>query len=500
MRLLRIGPTLACLAVVTACTLGCFSAGLGESCDRAADCESELQCFGGICTHACQAHFDCGEGYLCNGGKCERVESSAGDACARELDCGPGQACRPDAIDNDDDGYLAASCQLESPGAGTAVACVSDADCRGGTCAIGHCTQLCRLDEDCPLDLACKEIPRATARGAARLLGCIQGEGVLKAKIAADFPYQDVDIAVPAHARSMAIVSTVDTNQLVGLARLTAPTGEILYATPFSPQEYLDNPIRYEPGEQVSTALIPNTAAVELEFGIYRAEVGSFLPQGGVGTAVPTIEVLYKLDAGRVLDLHFHFLNLDEHPCETMIGGTLTATTAQTLEGFQTAFLGRIATIFDTAGIEIGALTYEDVLDRPDLDGLVQSDLGSIASIADGRAGLHIFFVRSIDPVGIQALATGIPGAPRTAHTAASAITLGLDTLCYRSWTSVARLATHAMAHQMGLFNSISPEGVGDPIADTDEGTDNLMYFGEFGGTTISAEQASVLGQWPGLR
>jgi len=493
---------LAWIVALAAGPLGCSAGDVGDACSRSSDCKSHLQCFAGVCALECRTPFDCGDGYLCSpGGECLLVESAVGDPCARELECGPGQACVPDSSDVDGDGLLAASCQLEVPGAGTGTTCDSSAECRGGICALGRCTQLCLENDDCPLQLACVDVPRALASGDAILHACTQAEGVLRTSIDVDLPYQGIEIPVPSHARSFTIVSRVETNQLVGVAHLGDPSGLTLYATPFSPQEYLDNPVRYQPSPLVSAMMVPNSPEVKLAVGIYRAEVGSFLPAGGVGTAVPDIEVLYKLDDEKRLDLHFYFLNLEDHPCTSVNGVDLDADAAAGLPEFQD-YVDALWEIFAAAGIKRGDATYEDVLDRPDLDGLIGDgpDLGSLARLADGRPGLHIFIVRSIDPVGIQALHTGIPGAPRTGDTAASAIAVGADSLCYRSWNQMARRTAHAMAQQMGLFDSIAPDGAPDPIADSGSTSTNLMYFSEFGGTLLTPGQIAIIGKWAGLR
>jgi len=498
----RFAHSLTWLVALAAGLGGCSAGDVGDACTRSSDCKSHLQCFAGACALECETPFDCGDGYLCSDrGECVLVESAVDDPCARELECGPGQACVPDAADLDGDGVLAASCQLEVPGAGTGTACASNAECRGGVCALGQCTQLCLEDADCPLSLACVDLPRALASGDAILHGCSQAEGVLRTSIDVDLAYQEIEIPVPSHARSFTVIAQVETTQLVGLARLTDPQGRALYATPFSPQEYLDNPIRYQPGDLVSAMMVPNTPSVGLEVGIYRAEVGSFLPAGGVGTAVPRIEVLYKLDDEKRLDLHFYFLNLEDHPCTSINGVDLDANAAAGLPEFQD-YVDALWNVFGQAGMTRGDATYEDILDRPDLDGLIGEggDLGNLARLADGRPGLHIFLVRSIDPVGIQALHSGIPGAPRTGDTAASAIAIGADTLCYRTWSQMARRTAHAMAQQMGLFDSIGPDGTPDPIADSGAGSTNLMYFSEFGGTLLSPGQIEVLGKWAGLR
>ena len=486
------------LAALALSFQGCSGGDLGDSCTGAEDCDSELHCFQGVCTHECETPFDCGDGYLCTSrGECLTVESEIGDSCDRELACGPGQACLLDSLDADSDGLIEATCQVEIPGAGTGTPCETDQECRVGICALGRCTQLCLVDTDCPLELACVQIPRSLAQGDASYLGCTQGEGVLRMPIPVDLPFQEVEIPVPSHARSFTLVMQVETGQHVGMARLTGPDDAVLYATPFSPQEYLDNPIRYQPGERISAAMIPNSPSVALGLGIYRAEIGSFLAAGGVGTAVPRVEVLYKLDDAMNLDLHFYFLNLEDHPCES----GLDAEAAMAMPAFQD-YVEQLSSIFADAGITTGEITYEDILDRPDLDGLAtdDADLGSLASLADERPGLHVFFVRSLDPVGIQALATGVPGPPLVGNTPASAVAVGVDTLCYRSWSDLARRSAHAMAQHMGLFDSIAPDGTPDPIPDSGVGGENLMYFSEFGGIELTEGQASVLAKWAGLR
>src|SRR5690606_23090263 len=121
-------------------------------------------------------------------------------------------------------------------------------------------------------------------------------------------------------------------------------------------------------------------------------------------------------------------------------------------------------------------------------------------SLSSAESGVTVFVVRSIAPVGVQALSGGTPGPPRTPGTRASGIVLSADTLCYRSWGDLARTAAHTLARQMGLYPNRSPDGVPDPIGDSDDSADNLMYFGEFGGVQLSEGQRRVLGRYPGLR
>jgi hypothetical protein len=487
------GGTLAALVLACSCSGG---AAVGDSCVTSDDCRSDLQCFAQICTQRCELHFDCGEGYLCSDGECEAVDSQIGDSCDRELDCGPGQACQLDS----GGGELIASCREDGPGRGTGGECDADEDCRNGTCAIGRCTQLCRSAVDCPLDQACVEIPRLLSSSAPLYRGCLPDTGVLGMDVRTSFPYEALRIPMPSHARSFAVIMSVDQPQIVGAAKLRTPGGEVLYATPFSPEEFRQNPIRYQPRLWVSTLMVPNTPSVDLETGAYDLEVGSFLAAGGVGTAIPKVRVLYQVEEASTFDLNFYFLNLQDHPCAAALGDTLSATTARNDGGFQDSYLPALATIFDQAGLSIGEVRYRDLPTRPDLDALDRSRLGDLLRLGEENTGLNVFFVRSISPVGIQGLAGGQPGPPRTQASRASGVAISVDTICYRDYADLARVTAHTLGQHMGLFNNRAPDGTEDPIPDSTTSDENLMFFGEFGGTTLSAGQQDILRRYPGLQ
>ena len=87
---------------------------------------------------------------------------------------------------------------------------------------------------------------------------------------------------------------------------------------------------------------------------------------------------------------------------------------------------------------------------------------------------------------------------------------IGLDTLCYRSWTELARITTRELARYMGLYPNIEEEFVlpdltkpeirRDPIVDSDDSSTNLMYNSELGGSELSDGQRFVLTRSPVLR
>lgn len=475
-------------------------ASVGEPCNDSAMCESHLQCLAGVCTPRCRAHADCGDGYLCEAGECSQVVSDIGDPCQRELDCGPGQTCSLDTMDLDDDGMLAATCQGDQIGAPTGATCVTEGDCRNGTCSLGRCTEVCAADGDCPAGLACVLMPRLLGNDAPMFSGCLQRRGTLELDIPVGQPYQEIRIPVPGNARSFAMVSRIpDPAQLVGAAKVREPDGRIIYETPHDLGQFYANLLRYAPAAEISTLLVPNTPAIQIQPGAYTVEVGSFTKAGANGSAVPEVKVVYKLDDAVGLSLNFYFLDLQDHPCPAASG--LDAATAEESSLFQNVYLrSGIEEILGAAGINLEQVTYMDVPDKQQFDGLDAAALPRLLRTSSTASGINIFFVRSIHPAGIQALVGGSPGSPITAGTATSGIAVSADTLCYREWGDLARLTAHEIGRYMGLFRNREPDGAPDPIQDSDETAANLMFFSEFGGTTLSPGQRSVLRRWPGLQ
>ena len=165
-----------------------------------------------------------------------------------------------------------------------------------------------------------------------------------------------------------------------------------------------------------------------------------------------------KMDAAVFLDLHFHFLDLDDHPCAQAFGGArLDAAAAPTAAFFQNDFLGELRTVFAGGGLALGTSTFDDVENHPDLDGLDVEHAGSLLALGSYDSGINVFFVRTLSPVGLQAFGPN-PGPAGIAGTTQSGIIIGIDTLCYRSWTQLARLTAHEIARYMGLYHNVELE------------------------------------------
>jgi hypothetical protein len=502
------------LVVLAVTLLGCPGGDgvIGDTCSSNGACHSELQCFASVCVPRCERAPECGDGYRCDDqGLCQAATGKPGDACTSEVDCSAGLSCQVEGSETTSDGYLFASCIAENAGRPAGAECASDGECRNGTCDLGHCADLCTSTQDCAVGSSCTGIPRVKSSG---LLyrGCLPSTGSLSWSIPVQGTNDVVMLPIPENARGVSVLFTVeDQSQKVGATQLTAPSGLTLIEA--SNDYYGNELVRHRPEFGQSVLALPSTPTTPLEPGVYTVRVRSLRP--GLddmpfnGTATPTMTAVVKLDPSVILDLHFHFLNLDDHPCAQQFGGKLDAEVAQTAEFFQTTFVTQLRTIFAQGGIALGSMTYEDLRDHPDLDGLDIANTTSLAALGTHTTGIDVFFVRTLSPVGLQAIGPN-PGPAGLAGTRQSGIVIGVDTLCYRSWTTLARILSHELALYMGLYNNVEVDldrpdvnhhdWIPDTSDDPDQAPTNLMFNSELGGTDISEGQRYILSRSPVLR
>ena len=498
-------------AAVIAALAGCGggSAGLGESCVDHDDCQSAFQCVNDVCVHRCQRSPECGDGHECDGdGICRLSEGKPGDACESEIDCGPGLSCQIDGSDVDEENRLLASCTATTTGRPSGSACFVDSDCRNGTCALGHCVDLCSQTRDCALGNSCMAVPRVEAFGSA-FGGCLPSSGNIAWTIPVVAPTPAFLLPVPSEASYASVVFEVDDEQqLVGATRVIAPSGDLLYSecegcsADVQEAHHYANPVRHSPEAALSVLAMPSNPAIDLETGVYYVQASSFRPNGSPGTAIPKITALVRIGSGGSLDLHLHFLDLSDHPCqEAFNNAPLNAQSAANEAFFKDDFLARLRGIFTRGGISFGSITYEDITDYPELDGLDVANASKLLELGKHAKGINVFFVRTLSPVGLQAFGPS-PGPAGLADTAKSGIVIGVDTLCYRSWSELARLTAHEIARYMGLHRNVEVDArYRDPIADSDDSTENLMFFSELStGEDLSTGQLDILTRSPVLR
>jgi hypothetical protein len=487
---------------------------IGDHCSDRGDCTNALQCVDSTCVPKCQRAPDCGDGYSCDAdGTCRAATGQLGDACSSEVDCAAGLACEIDGTATDMHGHLAASCVMENAGRPAGDLCVHDGDCRNGTCALGHCIDLCADTRDCGAGTACALIPRVEASGA-MFAGCLQSHGALRFSLPVHGPTDFVALPIPGPfgsfstevARAVAVTFAVsDPTQAVGATHVTAPDGTaVVTDQKFGDPVHYADPVRHQLLLGQSVLAMPSSPDTPLLPGVYEISVASQTVNGTPGSATPSVTAVLKLDSSVILDLHFYFLNFDEHPCLDAFGGQLDAATASTKSFFQSDYLGQLRTVFAHAGVALGTITYEDLRNHPDLDGLNAANASALFALGSHAVGINVFFVRTLSPVGLQALAP-TPGPAGLAGTPGSGIVIGADTLCYRSWPEVARLTAHELARYMGLYDNVEIDDSDaaprrDPIRDSDTSNANLMYYSELGGTDLSPGQRDILARSPVLR
>ena len=480
--------------------------GIGETCGSHDACDSTLQCSSGVCVPRCARAPDCGDGYACDAdGLCQLATGQPGDACTSESDCAPGLACSIDGAVGPN-GYLLASCTAQNQGKPTGALCEVDDECRNGTCALGHCVDLCAQTRDCAESTSCMDIPHVEYTGQP-FQGCLQSKGNIQWEIPNVVATPLVKLPVPSGAHSAQVVLSVDDRaQRVGLTTMTSPSGATLFLPPCPISEpgcnpeadFFKYPVRHTPLFGQSTIGLPSTPSVPIETGMYTMSVQSFRNNGLPGSAIPRITASVRIDSAVLLDLHFYFLNFDEHMCQSSFNNArFDAAAAQTETFFQDEFLGALRGIFAPGGIALGTITYEDLTEHPDLDGLDIADAGELLRLGEHASGINVFFVRTLSPVGLQAFGPN-PGPAGLAKTRQSGIIIGLDTLCYRSWTLLARLTAHELARYMGLHHNVelgatSQNNLRDNIPDSDDSDRNLMFYSEFGGVEISPGQRDIL-------
>ena len=427
------------LPAIAGCTGG--SGAIGEPCSYHRDCNGQLQCAAGVCANRCKRSPECGDGYICDlAGLCQVATGESGESCISETDCAPGLSCQID--DNDAIVPLVATCTAQNVGRPPGSTCETDGECRNGTCALGHCLDLCGDTRDCSIGSTCMEIPRVEDVST-KFAGCLPAHGTMTWSIPVSAPMANIVFPVPSAASSASLVFRVDDPaQYVGALNVTSPRGQTLYNRPCNvmgcnPEaEFYANPVRHLPELGQSVLAMPTTPSVPFEPGAYRIQVSSLRANGQLGSAIPQVTGVIRVDSALLLDLHFYFL---------------------------------------------------------DLDGLDIANAGALLELGSHATGINVFFVRTLSPVGLQAFGPN-PGPAGLANTARSGIAISADTLCYRSWDTLARLTAHEVARYMGLYHNVEIDSQWrDKIEDSDDSPNNLMFYSELGGTVLSPGQREIL-------
>lgn len=280
------------------------------------------------------------------------------------------------------------------------------------------------------------------------------------------------------------------------------------FMSPFP--EQFNSPNRVVSAGGASAALVPNASGVEVTPGAYQMVIRGGTPTGGgFGASEITpyvggveVQILYKtwssLDEGGTLPINLYFSG----------AGDVTAATAGDSLLFTRA-VERLAEIYQQMGVTLGEVNYYDVDSSyrtiTSIEG-PSNDLSNMFRLsADKPEGLNYFFVDRFEVQGmpggsIGGISGGVPGPPLHNGSPKSGVAVSVAA-AGNNPDILAHIMAHEGGHFLGLFHVIEFIGAEDPLEDTPNnqsgGSTNLMYPAVGGGTSLTADQTSVVHHHP---
>ena len=481
----------------------------------------------------------CGDSSECSTGYCLPDSKICSVKCTGTAKCPSGYVCGLEKVDKDKNGSYddaEADC-LPNKGTGkVASLCGKNADCASNHCYNGFCMEGCVAGTDCGTGQHCAQVNLLVGGGIPKYKGCLPKKGTGSMTLGTFTSAQYIQgLDIPPGAASFALSAKIPSQTEVPyISSLKNPSGTVVSEVKGS-CDYYSVPNRYAPDREVSTLLVPNSSAVKLSSGMWTYTLST--TNANIKTTVTLQLKMGEAQKGTV-NLNWIFLNM-ANTCLT--GPLLNAASAPTH-----AWLGKLRnnlrSILSTSGLTVGKETYKDLksasLDVIDVDG-TSNELGKLFATSAGTTGksINIFLVRSIKSQGtggiVLGIAGGIPGPPGFHGTVNSGVAMSMQTTCYEKY---GYNPAHTMAHELGHFLGLSHnlENVNNPgysnnqvvcpcpckanmtcfkesgpfgyqwcrgkdnIPDTDESTDNLMYYAAestemFKGNKLSKGQIRVV-------
>jgi hypothetical protein len=486
-----------------------------KPCESRADCRDEYQCFNGACTIACADDPECGTGFHCVSGQCEPYDGAKlGEPCANDMACASrlclggkcALSCSRDQVCgttetcslNPTVDAIKPACIARRSAGVPGAACTLDTQCDRGNCQLGVCVELCNTTQDCHgAGMTCANMVIPLDSTAPTFKGCLPRTGTLEVN------GDEGALPLPSNAQTFSIYSRLnnfDYTTLVGVVELTDPMSGLVYKQPSTPAEFFSLPVRYEPGTSTATMLVPNSPVVSLMPGVYNFVVSTSK------TRTKTTRVYIKLGDAPIttgkVSLNFYVTDLSGSSCKPS-GQTVTAANGAALLASE---INQIKSIFGQAGITITDVNFKsttaaNVVHRESM-GMQPSDLDDLLLAATSNQGTTVGFdvvlVRAIlnaqnQDVGILGIAGGIPSSP-VLGTPHSGSIVRIDTQCAGFF---AETAAHELGHTLGLFHNVEQSNDTDALPDTPSAgqaaQQNLMYWQENLGMTLTAQQAQVI-------
>jgi hypothetical protein len=484
----------------------------------------------------------CGSSNECATGYCLPTRHICSVKCTGTSDCPRAYACGLEKVDKDKNGKFdnaEADC-VPRKGSGKAGAtCSKDADCASNHCYYGFCMEGCTTDRACASDQTCRTVNLLVGGGIPTYKGCLPLEGTSSYPLGTfplTAPVMGFDVP-PGTASYTLTIQTAGLSDYVAISYVKDPKGNTVSEVKGS-CEYFGTPSRYVPDYQVSSVYVPNGSSVSVTPGIHSYAISG--SQGSSAQATMTLQLkLGEADKG-TLNLNWVFLNL----AGTCVPGpTLNASTAPGHTWFN-RMRNDLYAILKTANLKVGKQTFRD-LNNPALDTIDLSSntnqLNQLFATSKGTTGraINVYFVKGLQTSSMGGVVLGIagdiPGPPAIHGTGNSGVAMSMQAVCYEKYGyNPAHTLTHELGHFLGLFHNIEnvtnpgfsetqnkivcpcpcaknmkcqPDpykpwqswcrGL-DPLSDTQESTDNLMYYAAestqmFKGNKLSVGQVKVI-------
>ena len=493
------------------------------TCTDRSQCRSDYQCLDGVCVPPCSAPTDCApRGFSCDNGQCTPLPGAAdGASCSVDEDCSS-QLCLIDtcrrACDSEaacpvdqtcainamgDNGELTPTTQIRPAciprrgGATPGKACKVDGDCDQGTCQYSLCVNLCNSEAQCGSSGTCSDVPILLDSGTyPNVKLCLPSPSLLT------FDTGLMMAQIPSTARSFSLFvslqNTTDYENVAGIVGLNEPDGTEIYTVPQSEADLYAALLRYYPTEISSTMTVPNSPAYTLKQGVYSYQAGS--SKGGPLDVTGYLKVSKDPITTGSLQLNFYVTDLSGGACNR------ARVTASSGASSLSSAIQDIKDIYAAAGITIDKVTFQSSTANNSVTRDAASDLGQVLEAGTSghstKIGMDIVLVRGIssgsDPNLVTlGVAGGIPSAPVLGNPH-SGVVVAMDAVCDYSageWQFVlASTIAHEAGHSFGLFHNVEQTGSKDAITDNNsDGASNLMYWLEYGGTKLSAQQGEVV-------
>lgn len=536
---------------------------IGSSCSASAQCTGEgAEClqnfFGGYCAIlGCMSEADCPDSNPCvalnpDGADVADKQLACMKGCTTTAECRFGFSCQDyegARICLEDDGM--GSTVRNPDGADDGAECVSNINCKGGTCIRegeaedgsaevsypgGYCTTRdCSADTECNgAESVCVSQSRTTScrvscasdadcrTGYACRDGAEEGAGYCDSAVdpppppTDDSTNQDIDVVcandktlsfeIPDGAVGFFIAPYTPTNNRVFLKTLTGPTGSTLDIQ--KDYDFL----------AVNQEILGNLAPILFP----ASDEAKFKTAFGGGSYTLTVEsraseicyyVIPQLAQGKQLDINIYFVG---------VPGVTAASAAGDAD--VRAMVAKMQSIYSKMGITVSVANYFDASSTVTQSYAIIRDFYDVFNLvatsqapANGPFSVNVFLIRDFnvsDAPGLLGVSTGIPGMAALHGSSGSGLVFSAATLGQDNKTLGQTLA-HEVGHFLGLRHTTEHLGSAvDPITDTPTclaprlgyacpDARNFMFAFALGGdeqTQTSAGQGFVLRHNPLVR